>query len=599
MSRGILGPRTPLTASSAAPAWVTLGCVCLAAVPAFIVWAGARVAAALAGGHVAGFGFGFTVALAGGHTRTAWPGVPTPLVITCAAILAAAAAAALWAARAAAGSWLLQAADDPVAVLARGGRDHARLTMPGAAARAAQLRASLRGQAPGGISEAAAGMMLGDLAGRQVPGRRPPAFLASWEDTVTAFMGPRAGKTTALAIPLTLDAPGAVLATSNKADLWAATHAIRRRAGRVWLFDPCAICYQPQEFWWDALAGITTVEAAHRLASHFVLTVEDPSKRELWGPAAQSLLTALFLAAASSERTLDDVARWLDQPANPAPATLLADAGFANLASLLTGTQNGAHETRDGIYETARTAAKSLRDQAMMRWVTPQRGLPCFRPADFPASTDTLFLLSESLSYASPLIAAITDVVIRAALRRAQQSGGRLDPPLPVILDEAANICRISDLPNLYSYLGSHGICPVTIMQSYDQGEAVWGQTGMAALFGASTIKLIGAGTDSPRLARDISTLIGQHDVPVRAITIGEGRISDNISLRRQDIAEPAAIRAITPGTAVLLASGGPPVYLRLRPWYRGPRRAEITANVAAAIELIRAGAAGSPEDQP
>jgi type IV secretory pathway TraG/TraD family ATPase VirD4 len=234
-----------------------------------------------------------------------------------------------------------------------------------------------------------------------------------------------------------------------------------------------------------------------------------------------------------------------------------------------------------------------------MRWVTPQRGLPAFRPADFPASTDTLFLLSESLSYASPLIAAITDVVIRAALRRAQQSGGRLDPPLPVILDEAANICRISDLPNLYSYLGSHGICPVTIMQSYDQGEAVWGQTGMAALFGASTIKLIGAGTDSPRLARDISTLIGQHDVPVRAITIGEGRISDNISLRRQDIAEPAAIRAITPGTAVLLASGGPPVYLRLRPWYRGARRAEITANVGAAIELIRAGAAGPPEDRP
>jgi hypothetical protein len=41
-----------------------------------------------------------------------------------------------------------------------------------------------------------------------------------------------------------------------------------------------------------------------------------------------------------------------------------------------------------------------------------------------------------------------------------------LDPPLLVVLDEAANICRISDLPELYAHFGSRGITPITILQS-------------------------------------------------------------------------------------------------------------------------------------
>ena len=58
-------------------------------------------------------------------------------------------------------------------------------------------------------------------------GRRGQAVYASWEDTVVDFMAPRSGKTTAQAIPFVLSAPGPVIATSNKSDLWAATAALR------------------------------------------------------------------------------------------------------------------------------------------------------------------------------------------------------------------------------------------------------------------------------------------------------------------------------------------------------------------------------------
>ena len=494
---------------------------------------------------------------------------------------------------------------DPLAALA-GNPQIKPLTPVPAAKTAIRLRPSLARASPRTLPADDTGLLLGDL---KRPAGRGPALFASWEDTLTAFMAPRSGKTTALSIPYVLSAPGAVVATSNKADLWAATAQLRAESGStVWLFDPQRITGTGQRWWWNPLAGLTTVEAAHRIASHFVLTVDDSSRRDLWGPAAQDLLCAVFLAAASSGRSLRECGRWLADAGSPIPAELLDAAGFHALAASLRGTQNGAPETRDGIYQTARTAAKCLNDEDIMPWVIPPRGkaLPGFDPAAFAAGRDTVYLLTEARSAASPLIAALTDQVMRAGRRQAERAGGRLDPPMVVVLDEAANICRIADLPELYSHLGSRGMVPVTILQSYQQGVAVWGEPGMAALWGASTKKVIGAGIDDPRHARDLATLVGQHDVPVGSVSYGDGRASQQISLRRQDILEAADIRALPPGSALLLATGARPVLISLKPWYTGPNAHRITAAVTQAEHAMQRAAqasdgprAPSPPGQP
>jgi hypothetical protein len=82
--------------------------------------------------------------------------------------------------------------------------------------------------------------------------------------------------TTAVAVPLIIDAPGAVLATSNRADVWATTHTTRARAGTVWVFDPQAITRTGQHWWWNPLAAVQSVEDAARMASHFV----QPTRRD-------------------------------------------------------------------------------------------------------------------------------------------------------------------------------------------------------------------------------------------------------------------------------------------------------------------------------
>ncbi|NDU73847.1 TraM recognition domain-containing protein [Actinomadura sp. DSM 109109] len=576
-----LGPRASLWHSNAGAGWLVLAACWTPIVALWVVWLAAKLCAVATGGTVMPFGSDFAIALAKGQTSTTWPGTPTPLVLLILALLVTALVCGAWEACSRIAARLPQPGD-AVAALA----DNPGLTalQPDATARKAiALRRSLAKSAPEELDRDDIGLVLGDVL---LPGERSgPTLFASFEDTVVAFMAPRSGKTTTQSIPHVLSAPGPVIATSNKADLWSAIATVRanRTSGKIWLFDPQHITYQPQAWWWNPLSGLSTVEDAHRLAGHFVLTVDDGQKKDLWGPAAQDLLCALFLAAATSGRSLHHVAQWLDEPAVPTPIELLQKAGFQLMASSLKGTQNGAVETRDGIYQTARTAAKALRDQEILAWVTPDRDLPVFDPDAFATSRDTLYLLSKSLSAAAPLIAALTDTTMRAAEHRAEQAGGRLDPPLIVALDEAANICRIADLPQLYSHLGSRGIIPVTILQSYEQGVTVWGEPGMAALWGAATRKLIGAGIDSPRLVRDLATLIGQHDVPVRSITYNDGRASEQISLRRQDILEAADIRALPTGTALLLATGTKPALVRLRPWYAGPHAAAINTAIKTA----------------
>ena len=278
--------------------------------------------------------------------------------------------------------------DDPRRSLAHR-RDVAAHTGDAARRGAQRLRPSLRGVPARKLAEAEIGIVIGRLL-------RPAVTLfSSWEDTIVALMAPRSGKTTAVAVPAVLSAPGPVVATSNRADVWAATAKLRaeRTGERVWVFDPQSIAYAPQTWWWDPLRGLDTVEEAERLASHFVLTVDDErSKRDIWGPAAQELLTSLFLAAKLTGGTVLDVYEWLSDESTPRPVQALRDSGHAALAASLVGMQGSPPETRGSVYFTARTAAKCLRNPQITAWVThpfptrtpPREGADRVRPGDVP-----------------------------------------------------------------------------------------------------------------------------------------------------------------------------------------------------------------------
>jgi hypothetical protein len=110
----------------------------------------------------------------------------------------------------------------------------------------------------------------------------------------------------------------------------------------------------------------------------------------------------------------------------------------------------------------------------------------------------------------------------------------------------------------------------------------------MGTLWGAATVKLVGAGGDDPRFALDVSALVGEHDVATMALTRdATGYQSRQVSVRRQRIMGPEDVRALKRGTAILLASGARPALLRLDPWFSQPAAPVLAAATAAAVAQI------------
>lgn len=141
-----------------------------------------------------------------------------------------------------------------------------------------------------GVAEDA---VAGICVGQSLAGGRERLF-ASYEDVMVVVAGPRTGKTLCYAIPAVLDAPGAMLVTSNKRDIVDATRAVRAVShGEVWVFDPQSIAREePTSWWWKPLSYVTDEVQAANLADHFAsgARAADAKTDAFFEPAGRDLL---------------------------------------------------------------------------------------------------------------------------------------------------------------------------------------------------------------------------------------------------------------------------------------------------------------------
>ena len=411
----------------------------------------------------------------------------------------------------------------------------------------------------------------------------------TWEDMHIDIWGPRTGKTTSRAVPAILDAPGGVLVTSNKRDVVDATRDVRAEAGPVWVFDPQGIALENPTWWWNPLSYVTDEVRAAKLADHFASGSRDPGAKTdaYFDPAGQDLLAGLLLAAALDGRPITDVYGWLTRPTEEEPIGILRRGGYDLTADQVRGVITAPEKQRGGIYGTAQQMASCLTNRQVAAWVNPQGEpdlRPQFDPASFVRDGGTLYSLSkEGRGTAGPLVTALTVAVVEAAEELAAGSaGGRLSVPLLGVLDEAANVCRWRELPNLYSHYGSRGIVLMTILQSWSQGVDVWGESGMRKLWSASNVKVYGGGVSEDAFLESLSKLIGDYDRQASSVSSGRGGRSVNQQLHRERILDVADLAAMPKGRAVVLSSGNRPTLIRTQPWMTGPHAEKVKASIAA-----------------
>ncbi|MGW7361914.1 type IV secretory system conjugative DNA transfer family protein [Streptomyces sp. NPDC054841] len=457
------------------------------------------------------------------------------------------------------------------------GEELGKLTMKGAAATAERL--GVQGNVPG------------VFIGRSVRGRQP--LYGSFEDMHIDIWGPRTGKTTRRAIPAILDAPGAVLVTSNKRDIVDATRGPRQSRGQVWVFDPQQVAQEPPAWWWNPLTYVTDVAKARKLADHFASGSRDAdaSTDAFFDPAGQDLLANLLLAAATAKSSITQIYTWLANPKDDTPERILRGAGHLMPADALAGVITAPDKQRSGIYGVAQQMASCLINPEVNKWVTPypDDDRPEFDPHEFVRTGSTLYSLSrEGSDSAGPLVTALTVAVVEAAEEYATtQRGGRLPLPLVGVLDEAANVCRWRALPDLYSHYGSRGIILMTILQSWAQGIEVWGERGMEKLWSAANVRVYGGGVSDTRFLGDLSELAGEFELrdfsTTRESEFGgwSGNRTVNESVRRERVLQVSDLGSMPPGRALVLASGTKPVLVETIPWWEGPYARSVQASLA------------------
>ena len=413
----------------------------------------------------------------------------------------------------------------------------------------------------------------------------------SWEDMHRRHLpAPAPVRPPRRAVPAILDAPGAVVATSNKRDILDATRGPRRRRRTGLGVRPAAgrrRGARPGGGTRSATSPTTTPPASSPSTSRRLPRPPTPAPTRSSTPPAPTCSPACCSPAAAAERPITQVYSWLDRPANDEPERILRDHGDCTWPRTR---RRRPHRAR------ASSAAACSAPPSRCASCLVQPGHPLGQP-DRPddtapasstrtsssASGGTLYSLSkEGAGTAGPLVTALTVAVVEAAEDYATTCpGGRLPIPLVGVLDEAANVCRWKDLPDLYSHYGSRGIVLMTILQSWAQGVECWGERGMEKLWSAANIRVYGGGVADATFLERLSKLIGDRELLRSSTSTSKQGTSVNRQLQREQILDVAELAALPAGRAIVFSSGSRATLIRSIPWMERPYADRVRASLA------------------
>jgi type IV secretion system protein VirD4 len=345
----------------------------------------------------------------------------------------------------------------------------------------------------------------------------------------------------------------------------------RSKEGEVLLYDPLATTGLDRAAW-SPLGSCSTWAGARRVAADLAAVVRESSGSmtdgDFWYSMAAKLLAPLFLAAATNGYLMSDVVTWVDEQDLTLPLGMLTARGATGAAQALHATMGRDDRQRSAVFTTAETVIEAFADPDVAACEAP--GLAASAEIDASRLLDashTLYLCAPAHDQRRlrALFATLVTQVISEAYRRAMETGKGLDPPLLVVLDEAANVAPLAELDVLASTAAGHGVQLVTVWQDFAQLNARYGAKGPSVV-NNHRAKLFLSGIADPGTLEHASQLAGDEDRNVRSRTVdhyGSSSTTDASSPRR--LVAPDALRRLPPGSGLLVYAHLPPVRVTLR----------------------------------
>jgi type IV secretion system protein VirD4 len=379
---------------------------------------------------------------------------------------------------------------------------------------------------------------------------------------------PQTGKTTALAIPAILEWPGPVVVTSSKTDVLEVTRAARTRRGEVMIYDPTGDT--ESSVGWTPLASVhdwgTAQAAAHALLSAR-RGLDGMNESTFWNASAEMMIAPLLLAAHLTQAGMAGVVAWLDAgpQADEDIHAALGGSPEPLAASAWTAVTAMDPRTRMNVAATARTVLAAWWDPRVLGLARPE-----LTPQRLLSGSGSLFLVASAhhQQRLQSVLAAIISEITNAVYEHRARTGERLERGLLLVLDEAAHIAPVRNLPELAATGPEPGIQLISVFQDLAQIRIVYGQAAPTVVANhRARIYLPGIG--DPDTLTDLARTFGDAVAERIQVTTGPSGTAVTTAQERRPLLAPNQLRELRTGEALLLYGSRPPAKLTLRHWYR------------------------------
>lgn len=399
---------------------------------------------------------------------------------------------------------------------------------------------------------------------------------------------------------------GPVILSSVKDDLLAPTLAHRRRQGEVGVFDPTETLQMmyagpdnAPDGWDDRLvvgwsplraadSAVGSARAARALADAGPERAASASggSNEMWINLAEQLVRGLFFVARFAHFDIGKVVQWVmtqDRPTQDGDgqvATLVCQAledpdpqvreAAERAATALEGVWSQDAKIVSSIYVTAATLIEPWMSPAVERsaqgrsvdldWLT--------------SGTNSLYVTAapQDAKRLSTVYGGIINDLLEQCFTHAMVNGP-IDPPLLIVLDEAANL-PLARLPEFVSLVAGLGVQLVTVWQSLAQVKTLYGEAADTVLTNHLT-KVVFPGVSDIATLDYLSALAGEEDVQTRVESAEKMSLfggSFQTQGTRLAVAPTSVIRSMRAGESMLLHGTLPPAHVAAIPWYRESR---------------------------
>lgn len=418
----------------------------------------------------------------------------------------------------------------------------------------------------------------------------------STEESMVIQGAPRSGKGLYVVINAILDAPGAVVTTSTRADNLVVTMKARAAGGRpVTVFDPQGMSGLPSTLRWSPVRGCQDPDVATRRALVITADTEMKGENAAWQKRSLIILQCLLHAAALSGEGVRAFRRWSSSPVLAREALdVLSRTGAAlgwqaDLMGILEDDPRNTSNSWIGVS----AAVAPLSSPKVLAALDPRDASEEFDPKAFIRERGTLYLIGTraGAAAAGPYLSALIDDIDNAAREMAFIApGGRLDPPLSLILDEIANLAPWPGLPIALSDGGGIGISTLVVLQSLSQARTGWSIEEAATIWDSAIIKVIFGGGSDERDLRSLAGLLGERSLTLNTRSWSAQGRQDGEQIRESPVLPLHEIRRLPAGTALMLGRRTRPILLDLREWHKRKDAAELGRSK---LELEQALAAG------